>query len=252
MLIGCGRPDKPLQSPSALQQQYDARSATMSTDWTSTDCDSALWAGLAVRGGNQVAVESFLAADGADSGRPMRLPGRDCVESSSTTSNDMVGGIILGLHAAGNLDALNRLWDYGEQHNWYMGTGPVTRVYLRPNGRSLLALAIYHLGGADHIQRFSPIIYGPVSADYEKHLQYTSLLTQNDTGASPNLGELVVCKNYDRADALASAVCGDKQHAADLLLSDYQCPTYVRGATPADDELYCNIHKLLAAKVALE
>ncbi len=217
------------------------------------ECDGALWAGVArAAGADWVDVSASLRPDG----RPTRKPLRDCLtpdESATTTSNDMITGIILGLQESKDTDSVLRLYQYGEQHDWIMGTPEwyISRVLLRPNGVTLMARILYKLSGGerDYSIRLMPVIYGPVDGDYEGHLLLLSRIIEKKAGGSQygmEIAETLFAKAHP-GDALAQAVAGNYQLAALLLTNDYKSPSYVRG-----DDIYHTVHWLLAAKVTLD
>jgi hypothetical protein len=265
-LISCGllpkEKDAPVDKIEQLQQKYEQ--VLLDTQallqppalWPSdTDCDGALWAGIARRAGLPSDVASALQSDG----RPTRRPNQDCGptseglagDSAATTSNDMLLGIVLGLHAQKDLESLKLLWDYGFENNWIMGV-PKTllpRVLWRPTGYSLLAQAIYRLGGPDYSVRNTPSLILPVEKDYEEHLQALSVLLSKDLGKP--IGSPYTCL-IRKSDALIQAVCGEYNTAADLLLGDYKTPSYVRAGHLEHEAILKQVHWLIAAKVVLE
>lgn len=217
------------------------------------ECDGALWAGVAkAAGADWVDIAAALRPDG----RPTRKPLRDCVtpdESATTTSNDMITGIILGLQAAKDSDGILRLYQYGEQHDWIMGSPEyyISRVLLRPNGITLLARVIYQLtnGQRDYAIRLAPVVYGPVDGDYEGHLLLLSRIVEKEAGGF-QYGMAAAERLFARAnpnDALAQAVAGNYLVSAALLVSDYKSPSYVRG-----HDNYHLVHWLLAARLVLD
>jgi len=244
-----------------LQEKYDSKLAELHEKtkeniggWPSDiDCDAALWAGVArAAGADWVTVSAALAPDG----RPTRRPYADCEiphESRTTTSNDMITGIILGLVTEKNVPALHALWQYGYERSWIMGYPEwfVARVYLRPNGVALIARGLHLLSGGEinYPMRFSPVLYGPTDADYATHLTLLSRLIQKKVGGpsyGTEIAELLLSKVHYQ-DALAQALAGNSGIAAALLLNDYQSPSYVRG-----HENYHLVHWLLAARIALD
>lgn len=259
LFLGCGDA-LPLVSRELLQDKYDKNLQILEEltrdnlgGWPADhDCDAALWAGVArAAGAHWVNVSAALAANG----RPMRRPYSDCStpdESRTTTSNDMITGIILGLVEAQDVTALHALWDYGYERGWIMGYPEwfLSRVFLRPNGVSLLARALYKLtdGRTDYKMRLSPVIYGPTDADYATHLILLSRLIQKKVGGPSygfDIAEQLVAKRHP-SDALAQALSGNSNVAAGLLLNDYNHPSYVRG-----HENYKLVHWLLAARITL-
>lgn len=251
LAVACGRDPASPSQHDRLQDEYDRRLAALHAatadhvaGWPDDqNCDGALWAGMARRAGaDWVDVAAALGPDG----RPTRRPHADCLPV--TTSNDMLLGTTLGLNAAGDVTALQRLYDYGVTNDWIMGT-PIYRVDLvlaRPNQVALLKRAL----GTDTI---IPVVYAPGPEDFEIQLQLLSMLLQRDLGDVGYLAEAVVqatcLANPD--DALAQVVCGHADRAAALLLGDagspYTPPHYVR-----DGALYPDVHWLLAARVVLE
>lgn len=154
-------------------------------------------------------------------------------ESASTISNDMLWGYLLG---AGP-EALTRLADYGETHEWVMGQPfpeMAARVLAKPN----LIIAIGRKTGRWY--GTPPCILAPPIADFEQHLHLLAALSCGQTvDITINSGE--------ENDALAALLADDAQRAVALLMNpDYQAPSYVRGSAA-----YANIHWLFAAAVAL-
>lgn len=249
--LGCGTKHK-TDKIDELKRAYSVKLIDFaSPGWPSTeDNDGSLWAGLAARAGLNVHVVAAL-----QGGRVTRRPFKDSIvpqESASSFSNDMILGVVSGLHAQRNLGALQSIFGYGKANGWVMGypTFMVGRVVLKPNNIALLARAIKQLGGPDHQERLIPLVYVPLQdMDYPTHLQLVSILLARDLGIDSVFSELVVQEtcSYNEQDALAMAVCGRHDIAADLLLGDYQYPTYVRGHLN-----YQRVHWLLAAKIILE
>jgi hypothetical protein len=165
----------------------------------------------------------------------------------------MITGILLGLQAEKNAEGVLRLYRHGEAHDWIMGTPEwyISRVLLRPNGITLMARVLYQLtdGQRDYAVRWAPMVYGPVSADYEQHLLLLSRIIEKRAGGAQygmSIAEKLIA-DKSPSDALAQAVAGKYFQAATLLTSDYISPTYVRG-----DDIYHLVHWLLAAKITLD
>jgi hypothetical protein len=177
------------------------------------------------------------------------------VGSKSSISNDMLLGYIAGRWAQGNLAALQRLADYGVEHNWVMGAPFPERaaeVVMKPNQYLLMAKAIERLSDGQDRRRFGGFApkYEPVARDFEQHLQalsislYRDLFSGIDADAQAHIAALVAASPND---ALFCAVAGDLERAAELLLDPaYEYPTYARGA-----EIYKTIHWLYAARLVL-
>lgn len=250
-----------LVTRTALQAKYDQvldelhrKSKDHVAGWpTDEDCDAALWAGVARAGG---ATWVDISAAVQLNGRPTRRPYRDCItptESKTTTSNDMITGIVLGLYASKDRDSLQRLWDYGWAHAWIMGFPEwrLSRVFLRPNGVTLLARSLYRLsdGHVDYSNRHHPLVYGPSNTDYGNHLTLLSRYIQRKVGG-PQYGTEWAEQYLAHTaplDALAQAMAGNSSIAASLLLGNYKSPSYVRG-----HENYHLAHWLLAARITLD
>jgi hypothetical protein len=254
LLSSCGIPNKKSNEIERLQLAYDNQRMDFSSTagWPSdVDNDGSLWAGLAARAGLSVNVAAAVQANG----RVTRRPFKDSIipdESASSISNDMILGVIAGLLYQKEAKVLESVFNYGKVNSWVMGY-PVYmagRVVLKPNNIALLARSIDHLGGPAYQERLIPLIYVPLQdSDYPTHLQLISFLVARDVGEANYINELIVQEtcNYNQDDALAMAVCGRHDRATDLLLGDYQYPSYVRGSGN-----YQRVHWLLAAKVILE
>jgi hypothetical protein len=267
LLPACGRVGGlSSEQHTQLQSEYDLRlnelrtaSLSHTAGWPSDeDCDGALWAGVArLAGASWVDISAAVQPDG----RPTRRPYSDCGPgdlgynngSASTTSNDMITGIMAGMFSAQDTDSAKRLWDYGYSHSWIMGEPNyyVSRVLLRPNGITMLARLLYYTskGTIDHAVRWGPILYGPATEDFEGHLMILGRYLEGRLGG-PQYGMEVaefLGAKYRPDDAFAQAVAGNSSNAARLLLSNYKSPSYVRG-----HDSYHLVHWLIAARIALD
>lgn len=266
LTASCGRDSLSSSDREELQAQYnlhlnELRTASLghTAGWPSdSDCDAALWAGIArAAGADWVDVSAAVQPDG----RPTRLPYADCGPgdmgynngSATTISNDMITGIMLGLYASNDSSTTKRLWDYGYSQGWIMGFPAwyASRVVLRPNGITMLARLLYSTssGRYDYAARWSAVIYGPVVEDFEGHLLLLGRYLQSRLGG-PQYGMETaeyLMGYYKDNDALAQAVAGKYSSAARLLLGPYKSPTYVRG-----HESYHLVHWLMAARIALD
>jgi hypothetical protein len=165
----------------------------------------------------------------------------------------MITGLLLGLLASQDETTVHKIYTYGESNNWIMGYPEyyVSRVLLRPNGITLMARILYHLSGGekDYVVRLAPLIYGPTDGDYESHLALLSRYMEQTLGG-PQYGaswtENYLADNFPK-DALAQAVAGRYDRAAELLVGDYQSPSYVRGSAS-----YPTVHWLFVAKIVLD
>lgn len=233
LLVGCGRSGESHPASvavlDALRVERTVRLAATPDGWPSdTDCDGLLWASEARAAGVKVDLGEAVDATGMLHRRP--LTSGECypAESASTISNDMLWGYVVGADVA----AVAAMADYGQAHGWVMGQPlrDAVRVVAKPN----LIVAIGRRTGRAYGR--VPCALTPPIADYERHLQ---ALAGVACGQHPAAA--------DNGDALAVAVAGDTDSAANLLLApNYTAPSYVRGS-PA----YANIYWLFAAAVAL-
>lgn len=250
------KPAAPLSNLDKLKTKYTEVLAQLGDEWPSrTDCDALLWAGLSRSAGSHVDLTEAEYAPGD----MHRRPTPECYpnESASSISGDMLIGYMLGLWHSHDLQALQRLADYGEAHNWVMGEGPISRTVLRFNDQSLLGRAIWELSEHqdDRSYRHFPIIYFPVVEDYEEHLQVLSILLYGEimgTIDQDSYTRLSALCTENPKDALMQADCGiytgNMSIATGLLLDPtYSAPSYVRGAPN-----YSLVHWLLAARVTLD
>jgi hypothetical protein len=228
-------------------QEYKAKTSETYGWPSSNDCDGVLWAGIACYAGAEVNID--LAE--YDSGRIERRPPPSCYpdDSQSTISRDQLTGYMACRWRKNDTEALKRLADYGEAHNWIMGE-PGWKVDLVFMGQNLQAILGKMIGRYADLQ----ITFAPLNRDFERHIQTWQLVLLGDLGKLDFLQLDRVRQNvkYDSQDALFQATkgryTGDMQDAVTLLLSpDYKCPSYVRGA-----DNYCLVHWLSAARVALD
>lgn len=237
------------------------------TGWPSAiDCDGTLWAGLARAGG--VENVKLALAKHADE-KIHRRPGQPCFKdgidlgAKSTISKDMLAGYVYGMFRSGNKGELEALFKYGRDHNWIMGepTSDLGRVLLTPNGITTLCRAIKSLGGADAPECYLPTSFASGTEDYEEHLAALGillwgevnggnlvLLDQIPKGALETLTSLSYKHSNDALFQAAYALYtnGDYSRPIELLLGDYQYPTYVRGS-----ENYKLVHWLFVADLIL-
>lgn len=268
LLVSCGRKDKrpkDLYPSIALRIRYaeiltEAKEKfDHDTGWpSSTDCDGTLWAGLAVVSG--VGSVQIGRAE-YSSGEIHRRPAPSCWYdgedhgSRSTVSRDMLTGYMWAMWVKGDREALERLADYGERHQWKMGEPEADgRTRLTANGYGLIARMIKNLGGATKVYILAPSLFFSNGADYEKHLNLIGILQNGQVdGAISSHSKEVLRDLYNDSpnDALFCAaqalyISGDAAPCEALLLGDYSYPSYIRG-----DANYRYVHWLLAAKVLI-
>lgn len=222
-----------------------------------SDCDGTLWAGEARAAGADIAVGLAEYASGEIHRRPQSAGECYPSGSASTVSNDMLMGYVLGEWSESDKDALVRLEQYGEAHDWVMGEPKSAQeVIWSPAGAALLARAASQLGAPQKDYRVVPDPCLPVGADYEYHDQELGIyLDGRVDGSLSEVCYAALKRNRSTYpnDALMAAVwgrySGDMGPALDLLAGRgaYQCPSYVRPLV-----VYCSVHKAFAAKVVLE
>lgn len=287
LLTACHVSFKPTHKPAepkadnrveVLHGEYQSRLAALTQDSVATsgwpdakDCDATLWAGVFEAAGGEPQIGLAEYSPGEIHRRPQASGECYPKESASTVSNDMLLGYLWGRWTEINLDALQRLAEYGEKNNWTMGKGDAARTVFRPNGYGLLGRMIYALsaGKDDHSYRKIPPLFLPVAEDYEKHLMVEGILLNSAVNeylrkhqldgalgfldvSSQDLDRLKELSDSDPGDALFAAAygtyTGDFDHALDLLLDDQsETPSYVRGG-----EAYPTVWWLRAAKLVLD
>lgn len=266
-LLGCGPGPSELSEEQKEQLQelreylkelYARRSEGHLGSWPSDqDCDGALWAGVARAAGlSQVQVHLGLTPEG----RPTRRPNSDCGPhhlgynggAAGTTSTDMQLGLILGLFYAGDLEKLDLMRKYADEHHLIVGvpTELVSRSIMKPGTRSLLSTAIGKLGGRKDAWSYIDQVYVPPLTDFQLHLELLTLHLEKKLGTwnKSKAGVAALEANQNPGDALAQAVAGRKREAASLLLDpSWTPPEYVRGP-----ELASLVHKLLILHILLD
>lgn len=274
-LVGCSTVSKhepeaiAFDKIKALQAKYDLKNAEVQlapgSNWPSlTDCDATLWAGETAAAGFMVDLHLAEHAPGEIHRRPVApcwTKEEGDVGSKSTISSDMILGYMLGLWKQGDLEAMQRLADYGDAHDWVMGE-PISelgRVYLKSNLQGTLGRMIYALSAEKDDREIRKITHlsAPGGADFEKHLlvlgiyldgEVSGEINDNDKAALSAVA-LEAPANYFFG-AVRGIYTGEFDYVFDLLLDDSApVPSYVRGD---DAATYALIHWLLSAKIVLD
>lgn len=268
LTFACAKENKPhAPTPNeGLKNEYTLRVASakfdfdQETGWPAReDCDGTLWAGLANAAGvSSVKIELAEHFPGEIHRRPFKpcwTPEDGDIGSQTTVSRDMLQGYMYALWRQRNLAAFERLAKYGESHGWKMGE-PLAdgRVLLSGNGVGTLGRAVHRLGGPAKVYRHTPYFYASSGPDYAKHLTALGIALNGEIdGAITDQAKDVLKSLYEenQKDALFCSLhklytdgCTDV--CADLLLGDYQYPSYVRG-----DPNYLTTHWLFVAKILL-
>lgn len=223
------------------------------------DCDSTLWNGLALYSDQDI---DLGLVEYPEDGYIQRRPRKSCYpgDSRSTVSNDMFMGLMWGAYGSGNTDLLERIWHYGEHHDWVMGQpwpGGVGEVLMKPH----MILLLGKLTGRD--PKIPPVLT-PVKEDYARHIQTLWILLYGQVShqiTSQMSDYLLDHHKADRNDCLfllanelynKSDLSTDLSYAGCLMglaNGDREAPTYVRGR---DKDAYLLIHWLFTASLACQ
>lgn len=185
MLISCAKVKAKEQSADLnLSQKFDfylseSEKLKKSDGWLTDDCDSLMWSSLyKAIGGN---IDLDLARD--EGGKWHRTTSHDCypARSKSEISQDMILALMFSTLHEKNLDRIEKLIAYGENHpgplgTWKMGEGDITRSLLRPPLQKLAYLIRDNLKGQKQF----------VSLDFTDHLStlHLFLLAKLQNGAN--------------------------------------------------------------------
>lgn len=143
-------------------------------------CDALLFTGLVGAVGFKTQITRAMNKDGSWERRRVDKP---CYPhgSRSTISRDMFLGLFWYIWRNQRLDLAEELYDYGTKHNWIMGKGDVSRIYLTPGLQATLAEIIYQLGGSNHsIVRNSPQFWTKGLGGYQAHLEVLHILLRGE------------------------------------------------------------------------
>lgn len=250
LLLGCGRPgDKPEASVTVREQLEQRRAVYLDllptvqreSGFVDTDhCDSVLFSGLMAASGIDT-IDVTAAEDPAKPGRwyrrPVSLP--ECYASGSsrsTISRDMLLGVMWYAWTEKRLDVLERMWEYGESRDWFMGDDAVGGFHTQMGPLvPLLAREIYALGGEDHwVYRRLPLASekDEGKTDFESHLQVLQILLNAEV--SHGVSETAIQRLQEQAGrqpgnplfqyALHAWTDGQLDVAANLLLNEQYWP----------------------------
>lgn len=221
LAIGCRRhepdPAPPMPSPELLAK-VDAYRALLETrrdthGFLETDtCDSIHWSALAAAVTRPIDIVAAIDPEGAVHRRPTDLY-PECYpdQSDSAISNDALLMVLIYGQATHDLALLDRVFAYGLEHDWTMGTGDPFATIMRPTLRSLYARAIKALGGADHIERLAPTFLPTIETGYQAHLEVLGILSLlHSEGSLPESGVGVLRGQVERQprNALFQAALG--------------------------------------------
>jgi len=194
-------------------------------------CDSLLFSGL-LGTALSVNLEAAEERDGRWLRRPVAYP--ECYEngkSRSTISRDGLMGVMHWAYSNKRVDVLERIWEYGEARDWFMGDGRLkgADTYFNVQYRGLLAHLLYALGGSEHPYYMALAGVGSPCETYTCHLQvlYLDLLGQAKGGLSQSQVDTLVTTSEKYPDnpyfkyMAAKYTNGDIAPVVDMLLSLY-------------------------------
>ena len=247
-MLGCSslnRTEEPESSEpnQSLQEVYNANLRAYSFGFPS-DCDAALWAGVAYCGGVDVALGGYLYPGDKPQRRveetcyPTDANGDGRPDSRSTISNDGIIGLSMCDEEVGT-----RILSYAKANGGQMGepSSALGEVYLKPNVQIVLS-------SSD-----TPTIYGKPKEDYQYHIQVLLILWEGRTyGAiSPNAlerleGAVEAYPNDYLFQAALGLYRGNMETATKLLMQGINPSSYVRG-----DDRYAMANWLMAAAIVL-
>lgn len=193
LLVSCGRSG--IKEPEGYQVSAEVLSRYATLKVESRDvmdqhgfveaekCDSILMSGLtAVGRGERIDLYSARGYNGQWYRRPLTYP--ECFSSGgskSSISRDMFVGIIWYLWRTQDLDGLKAIHQYGEEHDWIMGEGVISRTAFGFGLQSTLGAAIRKLEGKSLggiVEISDPWL--PGATDFEAHLQVLHILLRGE------------------------------------------------------------------------
>lgn len=234
LLPGCAQRGDPAPTTSPVDE-LSARTAEYRSlaphNWdVSRECDALLFVSLQQVGLNEPGDVEMAESE---SGKWNRLPRPDyAAECSSDISRDMLTGVFVWAWEFRRLDVLERMWAYGESHDWVMGEerkpGLQNRVRMLPGTQGLLAELIATLGGESHWER-KLLNVTPLSteAGFQSHLTLLQIHLRGEMHNGLSAGELDSLREilwHMAGNPLAHALLhkytdGDQSVATNLLLS---------------------------------
>jgi hypothetical protein len=243
-LIACGSSPDNKEQPhniplSQLQAKRDIYVSLLERQryeagFISNDCDAVLFNALVATAVDGIDVGAAQDSDG----RWYRRASQDCFrngESASSTSRDMLMGVLWWGLETEAITELVATWTYGIDNQWVMGEGDISRVILTAGLQATLAEIIFVLGGDDHsFFRKLPQLWPPGLDGYQAHLQSLHIALR---GRIPTLGGISdtmlkrVVEHRERSPNNAffqfvehRFTDGDQQEAINILLNENWFP----------------------------
>jgi hypothetical protein len=168
-----------------------------------TDCDSLLFTGLLVAAGGKANYRA--AQDDRIPGRWYRTPFKDCYrntqsgnnsgrKSGSTTSVDMLAGVLWAAYYSGDLAAAKDLINYGKKNKWFMGEPRGDRTFMWPPHRQTLYIVAGKKYGAEEIDFIDPI------KDHARHVVALYIILEGEITGKLSDGNLDLLKKFSRLE----------------------------------------------------
>ncbi len=185
LVLGCQKPDNkpteltPQEKITAKQRFYRLLAGTVRDEHgavLSDECDSAHFSTLEAVVSDGVDLRAFVDLSGKEHRRP--LDKVECFprDSGSESAKEMYGYGALYAMKKKDLAWVEDRYQYGVKHQWVMGEGDLSRVFLTPSGRAELAQAIDGLGGDKYQERILPVPRPFGLRGYEAFIQEVGVL----------------------------------------------------------------------------
>ena len=200
------------------------------------ECDSLLYSSLLSCTGIKVDINSARCEHGRWHRRPTYLP--ECWEGpghrGSTTSRDMMLGLMWHLYHNKDLDSAEALYQYAKSHNFVMGFGDPARLVLMPGLESLLCSLIHKLGGKRRFFSSDQLNFWPTSlTGYEVHLLMLHSLLKGEIFGHVDTRIMKAYKYYAKKNARNPLhqyaynlyTSGDFDQIAEILLDESLWPS---------------------------
>jgi hypothetical protein len=164
-----------------------------------SDCDSLLFSSLLHVGGAD--VDYRQAEDVEIPGRWYRTPFKDCFansgrddfqgrKSGSTTSVDMLAGVLWAAHYTGDLALAEDLISYGKKNKWFMGDPKGDRTFMWPPQRQVLYAVAGKKYGAEQVDFVDP------RKDHQRHQVALFIILGGEVTGNISDGDLALLKKF--------------------------------------------------------
>lgn len=192
-------------------------------------CDSLLFSSLAATAGVPVNVLAAEESPGRWLRRPAGLP--ECFQnglSRSTISRDQLLGVLWWAFRTKQKDAINRLWDYGESRDWFMGDDNASGTHTLMTPIVPLLSRLRNSLNNKTLDSFwasisLPSEVPPPKTGFEAHLQILQLLLDKQLRNGYTKPALYIIQEQAKRqpnNPLFQYVSGNVEAAVDLLLEE--------------------------------